>query len=447
MKYTGKRFTIIGMADSGISAARKLKELGAEVFISECKSREAIADSGSLCHEFECEFNGHTNRALDCDTLVVSPGVPQTIPVLQQAKALFKDMISEIELGFRIKASDSKIIGCTGSNGKSTTVSLIHHILSQCGYNSVLAGNIGIPFTSCNVEKPGLDFIVLELSSFQLELIDKFKADVALLLNITPDHLDRYQNFEHYARTKLNIFKNQDQSCLAVINADDPVVSGLTRNLQSKTRSFSLNKPADCYLEGNEIICSGISRDIHEFSLKGPHNLMNIMAALLAVGPYISGREHLLKQALNTFTALPHRMEFIAEINGVTFINDSKATNTDSVKYALQSYQENVHLILGGSDKGEDFAALLPFIMKNNIKLYLIGATRDRMKTAFGNQKDFLEFDTLSQAVKSAFQKADKGDIILLSPACASYDAFKNYIHRGNSFKEIVESLANENDK
>ncbi|MCF7918477.1 MAG: UDP-N-acetylmuramoyl-L-alanine--D-glutamate ligase [Candidatus Cloacimonetes bacterium] len=444
MNVKGKSFAIIGMAASGISAARKLQQLGAKVFISEYKPITAIPDGKVLGGEFECEFDGHTARIFEYDTLVISPGVPLSTPIIKQAQALQKEIISEIELGYRLKASDSRIICCTGSNGKSTTVSLIHHILINCGYNAILAGNIGIPVTSCSIDKPGIDFIILELSSFQLELIDSFKADVAILLNITPDHLDRYKNFEHYALTKMNIFKNQDTSCLAVVNADDPVVAKLTQNLTAKTRRFSLSSKADCHFPGNEIICSDTAYNSRLFTLKGPHNLMNIMAVLLAIEPYVTGKEALVKEGLNTFQSLPHRMEFVAEINGVTFINDSKATNTDSVKYALQSYQENVHLILGGSDKGEDFSILLPYLKKGNIKVYLIGATRERMKNAFADQIVYLEFETLAEAVLTAYNNAVKGDIILLSPACASYDSFINFVHRGNTFKEIVRSIAHE---
>ena len=444
MDVKGKSFAIIGAAGSGIAAGRKLKELGAQVFISEYKPRKSNVEFDIIDKEFNCEFDGHTKKVLNYETLVVSPGVPQTIPILEQAKSLKKDIISEIELGYRLKSEDSKIICCTGSNGKSTTVSLIHHILTNCGYKTILAGNIGIPFTSYAIEKPGIDFIILELSSFQLELIDRFKADVAMLLNITPDHLDRYKSFEHYALTKMNIFKNQDDHCLAVINNDDIVVKKLMQNIPASINGFSMINESECYLQENNIICGNISYKIDNFSLKGPHNLMNIMAVLLAIKPFTQGKELLVKKALTTFHALEHRMEFVDEINGITFVNDSKATNTDSVKYALQSYHDGIHLILGGSDKGEDFSILLPYLQSEKVKVYLIGATRSRMRNAFIGKIDFKEFDNLNIAVRTAYSEAFRGDTILLSPACASYDSFRNFIHRGNSFKDIVRSIANE---
>ena len=201
---------------------------------------------------------------------------------------------------------------------------------------------------------------------------------------------------------------------------------------------------SDCYLQESSIVCGNISYKTDEFSLMGPHNLLNIMAVLLAIRPFTQGKELLIKKALTTFHALEHRMEFVDEIEGVKFVNDSKATNTDSVKYALQSYPDRVHLILGGSDKGEDFSTLLPYLQSNNVIVYLIGTTRPRMRTAFKGMIDFKEFDNLDLAVRAAYATAFSGDTILLSPACASYDAFKNFIHMGNSFKDIVRSIANE---
>lgn len=444
MNLEGKKFSVLGMASSGIAAARKLQKMHAEVFISEYKQADQVPDSEKFTKEFDCEFGGHSERVLESDIIVVSPGVPSDIEILDQARANGIELISEIELGYRIKADDSKIICCTGSNGKSTTVSLIHEMLSQCGFNTVLAGNIGIPLTSCDIEKSGIDFIILELSSFQLELIDKFKAEAAVLLNITPDHLNRYNDIEHYGRTKFNIFKNQDKESLAILNLDDKMIAKLNSLGDQKIEYFSLHKQTDSFLEGHYIKIHNKKYDTKKFSLKGPHNIMNIMASLLAVEPYIKGKKRYIEKVLRSFETLPHRMELVTEFNGVKFINDSKATNTDSVRYALKSYDSPVHIILGGSDKGEDFRVLLPLLKRRDVFIYLIGATRYRMREAFENEVKFEECESLREAVIEAYSRAAKGHIVLLSPACASYDAFKNFVHRGETFKETVMDLIHE---
>jgi len=233
------RFSILGSARSGIAAAYKIKELGGKAFISEFKAESEINNSDQLKKDFEIEFGGHTNRIFDCDILVVSPGVPSDLPILLKVKKKNIEIIGEIEFAYRIKAADSKIIAVTGSNGKSTTVSLIHHILQTAGYNSVLAGNIGIAASSLPLQEPGIDFIVLELSSFQLELVHKFRADVAAILNITPDHLNRYDNMNQYAAAKFNIFANQKPDDIAILNSDDQFISDFNYSLNAKLKTFS----------------------------------------------------------------------------------------------------------------------------------------------------------------------------------------------------------------
>ncbi len=433
MKIAGKRFGILGIARSGISAARKIKALGGEVFLSELKSD--IPEKNQIQKKFPCEFGGHTEKILENEYLVVSPGIPLNIPIIKKAKAKKIKIISEIELGFLIKHPNSKIIAVTGSNGKSTTVSLIYHILQRNGFKSILAGNIGSAFTSYPIEKPGIDLIVLELSSFQLELIASFKADIAILLNISPDHLDRYASLEKYAAAKFNIFRNQTKKDIAILNADDPFCRKKIADLNAQIKLFSQNSTNN---KGNDFFENPVSQKI--LPLPGPHNLMNMNAAILTTEEFITDHEKILS-ALKTFRPLPHRLEFVKEIKRRRFYNDSKATNTESVKFALNSFSAPIRLILGGLGKGEDYSVLLPVIQKHAAKLYLIGKEAKAMEKIFSNQIDLAIYPSLETAVKTAFSESQENDVILLSPACASFDMFENYQQRGNHFKEIVENL------
>ncbi|MCF7912230.1 MAG: UDP-N-acetylmuramoyl-L-alanine--D-glutamate ligase [Candidatus Cloacimonetes bacterium] len=444
MEIYGKKFTVIGIARSGIAAAKKLTELGGEVFLSDNKPQEKIENAEILKKNFACEFGGHSQKVLQADKIIVSPGVPLSLPILKQAQASGIELLSEIELGFRLKSPDSKIICVTGSNGKSTTVSLIHHILLTCGYHSILGGNIGTPFTAFPIEKPGIDFIVLELSSFQLELVKYFKADAAIILNITPDHLDRYKDFEHYARTKFNIFQNMEKNDLAVMNLDDETIRRLSEQIKAGRKWFSLEHESDAWRNGNNLLVGKDAYKTAEISIAGPHNMMNCLAALLATARYTAGRQAQVCQALKTFASLPHRLEYVTTSKGIRFINDSKATNTDAVKYALLSFTEGVHIILGGSDKGEDYSILLPYLQRENVHTYLIGATRTRMQAAFAGALEYEMCQDMETAMKLAYSRAAAGEVILLSPACASYDAFRNYLHRGDTFRKIAEDIAHE---
>ncbi|MCD4796469.1 MAG: UDP-N-acetylmuramoyl-L-alanine--D-glutamate ligase [Candidatus Cloacimonetes bacterium] len=440
MNIKDVNFGILGMARSGLAAAYKIKELGGHPFISEKKPEKDIDDPHKIRADFDCEFGGHSDRLLDCDIIIISPGIPLDIPILIRAKEKKIKLISEIEFGYLIKHPESKIIAITGSNGKSTTVSLIHHILQTAGFNSILAGNIGTAFTSCKIEKAGIDVIVLELSSFQLELINKFRPDVAVILNITPDHLDRYNSMEEYALTKFNIFKNQKEDNLAILNYNDEYCKKFDKKISAVKKYFSLDFITDIFYNGNSIIFGDNIISIQRSSIKGPHNTANIMASILAVSPF-KIRNEIIEKALSSFVSLPHRLEPVAIINGIKFINDSKATNTDSVKYALQSFEEPIRIIMGGAGKGEDYSVLNPYLKKHAKKIYLIGDARYKMKKAFENIVDIELFDDFEKSIIAAFSEAEKGDSIVLSPACTSYDMFNNFEERGNKFKQIVLGL------
>jgi len=440
MDIKNKNIGILGMARSGIAAAEKALELGAIPFLSEFKQESDVPDYENIKDNFECEFGGHSARLFESDLVVVSPGVPGSAPILQQLADAEIEVISEIEFGYRLKYPATKIIAITGSNGKSTTVSLIHHLLRTAGFNSVLAGNIGDALTGFPIEKPGIDFLVLELSSFQLELIKDFHPDVAAILNITPDHLNRYNSFQEYAETKFNIFKNMKADNLALLNLDDPVSQKLKHLIPIKQNFFSSKQRSDIFWENDQIHYQDWIIDPDIATIKGPHNVANIMAAIIATSPFIRDLE-ILNQGISTFSALPHRMEFAGQVNGVNFYNDSKATNTDSVRFALQSFPKKIRIILGGKGKGEDFGVLTELLKERAEMVYLTGATVEEMTKAFSGKLKFEIEADFDKCVKLAFEQSNAGDIVVLSPACTSYDRFKNFEKRGEHFKYLVNDL------
>ena len=466
MEIKGLRFGILGLARSGVATALKILNMGGSVFISELKSKDESRQD--ILNRFNeeiwdkllpyCEFGQHSDKIFNSDLLIVSPGISSKSDLIQKAQQKKIKTISEIEFGYLIKNKQSRIIAVTGSNGKSTTVSLIHHLLQSAGCKNILAGNIGNPMTAFPIEKPGIDYIVLELSSFQLELIEDFHPDTAVFLNISADHLDRHNTLEEYFTIKMNIFKNQTINDRAVLNASDQYLFSRSRDINSHQLLFSMGKanlPSDddeaMYLEGKTIIrqqnkTTKIEIDTSNTHLFGVHNQMNMMAAILAVSNVIKDTA-IINRALKSFLPLPHRLEKVAEHNGIVFINDSKATNTDSVKYALTAFEKPIHLIAGGYEKGEDYTVLLPYLKDNVKRIYLIGNARAKMQLAFQTLTNKISTHvTMIDAVSSAYNEALAGDVILLSPACASFDMYKNFEHRGDVFRTIVKELVkNEN--
>lgn len=437
-----KKIGILGIARSGLSAALKAKKLGYEVFISEYKELKDCEISLSELVGIDCEFGGHSDKILDYELIIVSPGIPLNTPIIKKLKANGNELMSEIEFGFRIKHPATKIIAVTGSNGKSTTVSLIYHILNELNIKVALGGNIGIAFTSLPIEKYVYDYVILELSSFQLDLVSTFRPDIAVLLNITPDHLNRYDSFDDYSLSKFNIFKQQNNDDTAVIFDTDRQINSFINLIPGKIKRFSLKEKSDVKINNSLLSTPKFAVDINKTSLKGEHNILNIMATLLVLEALpLQLNNELVAKAFSTFKGLAHRLEFVADIAGVTFVNDSKATNTDSVKYALSAFKQKVRIIMGGSDKGEDFGVLLQHLNIYAQKVYLIGQTKSKMLTQFADFKEKEAFANLEEAVKQAFADSQENDIILLSPACASYDSYKNYEERGESFKSIVQGL------
>jgi UDP-N-acetylmuramoylalanine--D-glutamate ligase len=447
-RIVGKKISVLGMARSGIACAGLLKRTGAEVFVSDIKGQGALSEETKQLEELGIAFEtgAHTSQALSGkDFIVVSPGIPSDAHILRQAQNMGVPVLSEIEVAFWL--TDAKIIGITGSNGKTTTVTLLGEMLKEDGREYRVAGNIGVPFSSVAEEVSADGYLVLELSSFQLERIEEFKPYVASVLNVTPDHLDRHPDFKSYLEAKLRIVENQTEDDFVVLNADDQMSLKLAQYAPSTKIYFSTRGEVGrgsfvhdrkVYLRRNgdkkEIIETG------QIGIKGPHNLYNACAAC-AVCSALKVSPDSMRRALIGFKGVEHRLEAVRTVSGVRFVNDSKATNVESVWYALQSAPPPIILIAGGKDKGGDFSKLRKLVGENVKALILIGEARQKIKEALGAVVRTLEADSLEQAIQLAFDKAAQGDTVLLSPGCASFDMFKDYEHRGRVFKETVLDL------
>ena len=447
----GKRFTVVGGARSGLAVSRLLVRAGAKVFLTDkapaSPGIEAALDEIGVTYE----FGGHTPRALEADYFAVSPGVPSRANLILQASRSGIPVFSEIEISSWF--CKAPIVAITGANGKTTTTSLTGHLFSASGRNTFVAGNIGFPFADYVLDTTPDDVVVLEVSSFQLDHVDTFRPRVSLLLNITPDHLDRYENnFELYARSKARIFENQREGDVLVYNQDDPVV--LERLEVASGREgprklgFSQERELDegAFVRGDSIFIRLDGRKEYlmkadELSLRGKHNLYNALAAVLA-GRVLGVSLESLRSSLTNFNGVPHRLEFIREIDGVRYINDSKATNVNAVWYALESFKEHVVLIAGGRDKGNDYSPLIPFVKDRVRAVVAIGESADKVVRELGPAAPAtVVARSMEEAISEARRFAKPGDVVLLSPACASFDMFDNYEHRGDTFRRLVEAL------
>ena len=450
-EFKAKRVSVIGAARSGIATALELRKLGASVFLSDLKaesqwsnSEDYLAIVNSLKQNgLEYEFGSHSSRVYDCQLMVTSPGVPADSEVLVSAKKRGIKIISELELGFML--CKGKIAAITGSNGKTTTTALVGEIFSHSGLQYRVAGNIGTPFASVAGEIGEKGWGVLEVSTFQLEWIDKFKPKVAAVLNITPDHLDRHGSMEVYKGLKLRIFANQDSRDWAIINADDAQLRSF--NPQSQKVEFSSTREVDngCFVEKGTLLLnrSGNIQAVlpaAEIGIKGPHNLANACAAsaiAMAAGIDIK----VIAAGLKSFPGVEHRLERVGLIGGVSFINDSKATNVDAVFWALQSVSPPIVLIAGGKDKAGDFRVLSDLVRKNVKAIILIGQAADKIAGTFDGLTKLVRSKDMSAAVKLGYELAKPEGTVLLSPGCASFDMFDNFEHRGHVFKEAVKGL------
>lgn len=443
-----KKLVILGGGESGVGAAILGQKKGWEVFLSDKgKIAEKYAEILNKYH-IDWEDNTHTEeKILIADCIIKSPGIPENVPIVKKAKEKGIEIISEIEFAFRY--TKGKIIAITGSNGKTTTTSLTHYILKNAGLNVGVAGNIGKSFAQM-VAEDDKEYYVLEISSFQLDGITSFRPHIAILLNITPDHLDRYEyKFEKYIESKFRITENQSENDYFIYDIDDPVIKEWIKNNKIKAQQlpFSIEKEVKqgAYSLNDKIHVmidnQTFEIEVETMNLKGKHNVKNSMAASVAAN-LLKVRKESLRESLKGFVGEPHRLEQVKVVEGVTYINDSKATNVNSVYFALDTMKTPVVWIAGGTDKGNDYSPLLPYVHEKVKAIICLGKNNEAIIRSFGNIIEHIEeTQDVSQAVLLAKKYAKSGDTVLLSPACASFDLFQNYEDRGNQFKKEVEKL------
>ncbi len=443
------KIVILGAGESGVGAALLAKQKGYNVFVSDASAVKPIYQSELEANEIPFESGTHdVERILAADEVMKSPGIPEKNELVKQIRAKGIPVISEIEFGFRYKG-DSKIVAITGSNGKTTTTSLLYHICKVAEEDVAIVGNIGFSFARQIAVDPK-KLYVIEVSSFQLDDIKTFRPDIAILLNITEDHLDRYNyQFEYYIKSKFRIIENQTEKDCFIYCIDDEVITKQLELLTTHTNLLPFSMKQELkkggYIKNEQMMLKiqeeRVTMSIYDFALKGKHNAYNTMAASIAAST-LGIRKEKIREAVSNFHSLEHRMEFVATVKGVDFINDSKATNVNSTWYALESMQKPTILILGGVDKGNDYA-LVADLVKDKVKAIVCMGTDNAKLIEYFKDKvaEIIEVDSAKKAVTASFKLAEKGDVVLLSPACASFDLFKNYEDRGQQFKESVKEL------
>jgi len=447
IELRGKRVLVVGLARTGVATSLFCAARGAVVTATDARTENEIGAEIAKLREagVALELGGHQERTfLAQDLIIPSPGVPADAPLLQSTRAKGITVWSEIELAYRFLKG--KLIGITGSNGKTTTTSLVEHILKSAGFSTILAGNIGTPLIGC-VEASRDDTVtVVELSSFQLELIETFRPNIAVFLNLTPDHLDRHGTMKAYGAAKARLFENQTGEDFAILNADDPATTPYAPTRPQLLWFSRKQRVAEgAYLRGEEIVFrhAGVEEAVMkrgEIPLAGAHNLENVLAAVAATRIAGAGAAAIAK-GVRSFAGVEHRLEFVAEIGGVRFYNDSKATNVDATLKALDAFPGRILVILGGKDKGSDYTALQKALRERAILALLIGAAAEKIEKQIAGSVAVEHAGTLERAVEIASHAAQPGDVVLLAPACASFDQFQNYEHRGRTFKELVAQL------
>jgi UDP-N-acetylmuramoylalanine--D-glutamate ligase len=444
MDLEGKKFLVIGLARTGTECARFLVARGAQVAVSDLRPEAELKSeleslAGLPMRKF---FGAEQAQWLDgVECVIPSPGVPAQNPLIGAARARKIPVLSEIELGYRF--FPAPLVAITGTNGKSTTTTLIGEMLKADGRRTFVGGNLGTPFIGA--VSGAWDWGVLEISSFQLEWVEVFAPRVAVLLNVTEDHLDRYEAFEAYCRAKERIFEAQGASDFAVLNRDDPRVWALKERMKAQVRSFGFAvTPRGVFARGDAIVWRDDAREetfpLARVKIQGLHNLENMMAAVAAAKLAGVARES-IQQILETFAGLEHRLEFVRERNGVRYYNDSKGTNVGAVVKSLAGFTAPVILIAGGVDKGGDYGPMEEGIKRTVRRLVLFGAAKNVIARALGHLAETVVVENLAEAVREAAAAARPGDVVLLSPACSSFDQFRNYAERGRIFKSLVESL------
>jgi UDP-N-acetylmuramoylalanine--D-glutamate ligase len=443
----GKRVLVVGLARTGVATALFCAARGAKVTATDARTETAIGDALAPLRAagVQLELGGHReNTFLEQDLIVPSPGVPADAPSMQAARAKGVTIWSEIELADRFLKG--RLIGITGSNGKTTTTSLIEHILRSAGLPTILAGNIGTPLIARVEQTNDTTVTVVELSSFQLELIDTFRPDISVFLNFTPDHLDRHHTLESYGAAKARIFENQTEADSAVLNADDPAT---TKYAPSKPQVFWFSRKQrvaqGAFVQKDEIVFRRDGKEeivlkLNEIPLAGAHNVENVLAA--AAATLLAGADAAaVAKGVRSFSGVEHRLEFVAEIGGVRYYNDSKATNVDATLKALDAFPGRILVVLGGKDKGSDYAALQKLLREKAILALLIGAASEKIEKQIAGSVAIERAGTIDRAMDIASHAARPGDVVLLAPACASFDQFENYEHRGRVFKDLVHQL------
>jgi UDP-N-acetylmuramoylalanine--D-glutamate ligase len=463
MDVRGRKILVVGVARSGAAVARRLAARGAAVTANDVKDESQLAHEADELRRLgvKLALGGHTDELfIHADLIVLSPGVPADLPQLEMARRAGVEIISEPELAGRFLRG--RMIGITGSNGKTTTTALTGELMKAAGAQVIVGGNIGTPLTSLIEQSSEATWTVAELSSFQLEMIDSLRVHVAIVTNITPDHLDRHGTFENYVRAKHRIFRNQTADDFAVLNGRDKAINEMVAALGVPSRKVYFNSrgaltmdggAADIYVRDGRLFTTMLAdaqeevevMAIGDIPLRGMHNVENVMTALAAVFCAMRTRRAdlpALVAAVKQFPGVEHRIEYVAEINGVKFYNDSKATNVDSTVKALEAFERNIIVILGGKDKGSDYSVLAPLVGERVKQMVLLGAASDKIAAQLAGVRPIKRAASMPDAVRLSIEAAEAGDTVLLAPACASFDMFDNYEHRGHVFKQEVMNLA-----
>jgi UDP-N-acetylmuramoylalanine--D-glutamate ligase len=451
IELAGKQVLVVGLARTGIATALFCAARGARVTATEERPESQIAETAAKLRAagVTLEFGGHKPQTfIEQDLIVPSPGVPPTMAALAAARVVGIPVWSELELAWRFLRG--RLVCITGSNGKTTTTSLLGHILETAGLPVQVAGNIGTPLISRVDVSSDSGYTVVEASSFQLESIVAFRPDVGVLLNITPDHLDRHGSLEEYGRAKARIFENQTEEDAAVLNADDPAAPRYAP-LRPPVFWFSRGRQvaSGCFLRDDEIVFRRDGTETvlvrrRDIGLRGDHNVENVLAAA-AAATLVGVEPPAIAEGVRSFAGVEHRIEFVATISGVEYFNDSKATNVDATLKALDAFPGNLLVILGGKDKGSDYTILRKSLRQHARLVLLIGAAADKIESQLGGVVPVERAGTMARAVELAEESARPGDTVLLAPACASFDQFESYEHRGRVFKKLVHSLAEKN--
>ncbi|ACB84885.1 UDP-N-acetylmuramoyl-L-alanine--D-glutamate ligase [Natranaerobius thermophilus] len=455
------KYLILGLGKSGQGAVIGLSNFeDCQVAVTDRKNLDDIRDAAAILEEHNVPYLNEresVERLSEFDILVKSPGIPMDNNIITKAKELGMPVIDELELGYqilnyRLTKPEERLIAVTGTNGKTTTTNLIGEFFEASGYSIYVAGNVGLPLSQIACEVTDTDFIVLEVSSFQLEFIKGFRPKVSMILNITPDHLDWHGDLDSYIRAKMNIFKNQTSKDFSVVNVDDETTFGLNRESKGRKLNFSKNslRTEGSFIEDDHLVINYLDTKTsiihkHDILLPGEHNLENVLAATTATLPFSISEEN-IRNTLKAFSGVDHRLELVRELNGVKFINDSKGTNVEASLKAINSFDSMI-LIAGGKDKGADFSEFAEAIKEKGVKkVYLFGETYKKIASALDKvyYPEYYIVNNLETAVTGAYQDAISGDVVLLSPACASWDMYDSFEKRGNHFKSIVYSLGGE---